>query len=402
MATIRPFKAIRPPRDKISLIASRSYLSYSEKTLNEKLENNPFTFLHIINPDYKHTIKKTGKEKFNLVKEKFNEFIKQKYLIQDSKDAFYIYQQKSITHTFTGIIAASKVADYINGNIKKHEHTITEKEKIFKEYLQTTGFNADPILLSYQKKDLINKILLKYQKKRAEYEFTTTNKTLHKLWILDNSVDIEKIKNTFKNIKNIYIADGHHRCSSSALLAKNNQSKESNYFMSFLITEDQLNVMNFNRLVKGLNNLQVDEFIQKLNINFDVTKSTNCNPIEKDQIGMYLNGECFLLTALKGSYIDDCVNKLDPSILSKNILAPILNIKDEKTDKNIIFEAGTTPLYSIKNKVDNGEFTVAFILKPIPFNSIKDVADKNKFMPPKSTYIEPKLRSGLIIYSLDL
>ena len=402
MATIRPFKAIRPPRDKISLIASRSYLSYSEKTLNEKLENNPFTFLHIINPDYKHTIKKTGKEKFNLVKEKFNEFIKQKYLIQDSKDAFYIYQQKSITHTFTGIIAASKVADYINGNIKKHEHTITEKEKIFKEYLQTTGFNADPILLSYQKKDLINKILLKYQKKRAEYEFTTTNKTLHKLWILDNSVDIEKIKNTFKNIKNIYIADGHHRCSSSALLAKNNQSKESNYFMSFLITEDQLNVMNFNRLVKGLNNLQVDEFIQKLNINFDVTKSTNCNPIEKDQIGMYLNGECFLLTALKGSYINDCVNKLDPSILSKNILAPILNIKDEKTDKNIIFEAGTTPLYSIKNKVDNGEFTVAFILKPIPFNSIKDVADKNKFMPPKSTYIEPKLRSGLIIYSLDL
>ena len=402
MATIRPFKAIRPPRYKISLIASRSYLSYSEKTLNEKLENNPFTFLHIINPDYKHTIKKTGKEKFNLVKEKFNEFIKQKYLIQDSKDAFYIYQQKSITHTFTGIIAASKVADYINGNIKKHEHTITEKEKIFKEYLQTTGFNADPILLSYQKKDLINKILLKYQKKRAEYEFTTTNKTLHKLWILDNSVDIEKIKNTFKNIKNIYIADGHHRCSSSALLAKNNQSKESNYFMSFLITEDQLNVMNFNRLVKGLNNLQVDEFIQKLNINFDVTKSTNCNPIEKDQIGMYLNGECFLLTALKGSYINDCVNKLDPSILSKNILAPILNIKDEKTDKNIIFEAGTTPLYSIKNKVDNGEFTVAFILKPIPFNSIKDVADKNKFMPPKSTYIEPKLRSGLIIYSLDL
>ena len=169
----------------------------------------------------------------------------------------------------------------------------------------------------------------------------------------------------------------------------------------FLITEDQLNIINFNRLVKGLNNLTTDEFIQKLNSNFKVNEANKCNPINKDEIGMYLDGKCFLLTAKKGSYSNDCVNRLDPAILSNNILSPILNITDEKTNKNIIFESGKTPLSEIKEKVDSGEFTVAFILKSIPFNAIKEVADKNKFMPPKSTYIEPKLRSGLTIYSLD-
>jgi len=401
MAIVRPFKAIRPTRDKVSLVASRSYLSYSDETLKEKLEHNPFTFLHIINPDYKDKIKRNGIEKFKLVKNKFNEFIQKKHLIQDNKDAFYIYQQKSTTHTFSGIIAATAVSDYLNGNVKKHEHTITAREEMFKDYLDTTGFNADPVLLSYQKDKSINAILSKYQETRAEYEFTTTNKSLHKLWVINNDSDIKLVTDAFKNIKSLYIADGHHRCASSALLTESNNTEHSNYFMSFLIAEDQLNIINFNRLIKGLNNLSKNEFLQKLNSNFQVNETSNWNPINKDEIGMYLDGRCFLLTAKKDSYINDCVNRLDPAILSNNILAPILNITDEKTDKNISFEAGTTPLSEIKQKVDNGEFTVAFILKTIPFSAIKEVADKNKFMPPKSTYIEPKLRSGLTIYSLD-
>ena len=401
MTSIKPFKAIRPTRDKASLVASRSYLSYSEETLREKLEHNPFTFLHIINPDYKHKIKINGIKKFQLVKKKFTEFIDKKYLKKDKKDAFYIYHQKNKKHTFKGIIAATKVTDYLNGNIKKHEHTITPREKMFKDYLNITGFNADPVLLAYQKQDSINKILSKYQETRAEYEFTTTNESLHKLWVINDANDIEIITSAFKNINSVYIADGHHRCASSALLTKSNNTKNSKYFMSFLITEDQLNIINFNRLVKGLNNLTTDEFIQKLNSNFKVNEANKCNPINKDEIGMYLDGKCFLLTAKKGSYSNDCVNRLDPAILSNNILSPILNITDEKTNKNIIFESGKTPLSEIKEKVDSGEFTVAFILKSIPFNAIKEVADKNKFMPPKSTYIEPKLRSGLTIYSLD-
>jgi len=401
MAIVRPFKAIRPTRDKVSLVASRSYLSYSDETLKEKLEHNPFTFLHIINPDYKDKIKRNGIEKFKLVKNKFNEFIQKKHLIQDNKDAFYIYQQKSTTHTFSGIIAATAVSDYLNGNIKKHEHTITAREEMFKDYLDTTGFNADPVLLSYQKDNSINAILSKYQETRAEYEFTTTNKSLHKLWVVHDSNDIEIVTSAFKNINSLYIADGHHRCASSALLTKTNNTEQSKCFMSFLISEDQLNIINFNRLIKGLNNLSVNGFLQKLNSNFQVNETSNCNPSNKDEIGMYLDGRCFLLTAKKDSYINDCVNRLDPAILANNILAPILDITDEKTDKNISFEAGSTPLSVIKQKIDNGEFTVAFILKPIPFSAIKEVANKNKFMPPKSTYIEPKLRSGLTIYSLD-
>ena len=401
MITVRPFKAIRPTRDKASLVASRSYLSYSDEILKEKLENNPFTFLHVINPDYKDRTKRNGIEKFKLVKNRFNKFIEEKHLIQDKEDSFYIYQQENKTHTFNGIIAATKVSDYLNGKIKKHEHTITEREEMFKNYLDKTGFNADPVLLSYQKKNSINIILSKYQKTRAEYEFTTTNKSLHKLWVIHDPTDIKLLIAAFKNINNIYIADGHHRCASSALLTKTNNTEKSKYFMSFLIDEDQLNIINFNRLIKGLNNLSIKEFLKKLDLNFHVNKTNNCDPSNKDEIGMYLDGKNFLLTAKKDTYINDCVNRLDPAILSNNILAPILNIKDERTNKNISFEAGTTPLSEIKKRVDNDEFTVAFILKPIPFSAIKEVADKNKFMPPKSTYIEPKLRSGLTIYSLE-
>ncbi len=401
MAIVRPFKAIRPTRDKANLVASRSYLSYSEKTLKEKLENNPFTFLHIINPDFKDKIKKKGIEKFKLVKNKFNEFIDKKHLIEENKEAFYIYQQKSTTHTFNGIIAATAVSDYLNGYIKKHEHTITAREEMFKEYLDTTGFNADPVLLSYQQDESINAILSKYQEIRAEYEFSTTNKSLHKLWVINNDSDIKLVTDAFKNINNLYIADGHHRSASSALLTESNNSNQNKYFMSYLITEDQLNIINFNRLIKGLNNLSVNEFLQELNSNFQINETSNCNASNKDEIGMYLDGKCFLLTAKKDSYINDCVNKLDPAILTNNILAPILNIIDEKTDNNISFISGNIPISELKTKVDNGEFTVAFILKPIPFSAIKEVADNNRFMPPKSTYIEPKLRSGLTIYSLD-
>ena len=401
MAIIRPFRAIRPIRDKSSLVASRSYLSYSNETLKEKLENNPFTFLHIINPDYKKKIKSKGAEKFKLVKEKYQEFICKNYLIQDKRPSYYIYQQQNTTHKFKGIIAATSVDDYINGNIKKHEHTITSREEMFREYLEITGFNADPVLLSYPKNTKINSLLLKYEEKRAEYEFTTTNKTLHKLWIISDEYDIKNIKKEFNTIENLYIADGHHRCASSSLLKRTKKTEYNNYFMSLLIDENQLNIINFNRLIKGLNSLTYESFIDKIKINFDVTQSLDCKPTKKNEIGMYLKGKSYLLNAKKDSFHNDCINRLDPVILSNNILKPILNIIDEKTDKNIKFISGNIPFSELRKLVDSEEYQVAFILKPIPISTIKEVADRNKFMPPKSTYIEPKLRSGLTIYPLD-
>ena len=409
MATIRPFRAVRPTRDKVNLVASRSYLSYSDETLKEKLENNPFTFLHIINPDYKHKTKKYGIEKFNLVKQKFTNFNSEGTLFQHQKKSIYIYSLKKKNKTFTGIITAAAVDDYLNGNIKVHEQTITKREKIFKDYLQITGFNADPVLLSYSDNEKINLIVSNKMLDRSEYEFTTTNKVSHKLWKIDDKQIINKIVSEFKNIKDIYIADGHHRSASSSLLCKNLRKENPNYnpednfnfFMSFLIPESQLNIINFNRLIKHTNGFTEQDLISEIEKSYSVkNKGDNIySPYLKDEIAMYLEGKWYSLIAHSKKY-NSTFQSLDPSILSDNILSPILGITDEKTDKNITFLDGTIPLLEIKSKVDSGEYKVAFILKPIDIDSLKEVADNNEIMPPKSTYIEPKLRSGLTIYKL--
>ena len=399
MAIVRPFKAIRPTRDKANLVATRSYLSYSDETLKEKLEHNPFTFLHIINPDNKQK----GINKFNAVKAKFNDFKDAGFLISEDTETFYIYQQTKENQTFEGIIGATAVADYLSGNIKKHEHTITAREKMFESYLDTTGFNAEPVLLCHQKNTDITTLIQDYKATRAEYEFATTDKTIHKLWLVNSTRDINIITNSFASIDNLYIADGHHRSASSALLAQNSTKKNSQYFMSLLIDEDQLNIINFNRLIKHTNGLTSYELIAEIEKSYTVVKKGGIpySPTLTDEISMYLRGDWYSLVALPANIKQDCVSKLDPAILSNNILAPILNITDEKTDKNISFEAGTTPLSIITNKIDSGEYALAFILKPIPISALKEVADNNRFMPPKSTYIEPKLRSGLTIYPLD-
>ena len=399
MAIVRPFKAIRPTRDKANLVATRSYLSYSDETLKEKLEHNPFTFLHIINPN----IKQKGINKFNAVKAKFNDFKEAGFFITEDTETFYIYQQKNENQTFEGIIGATAVADYLNGNIKKHEHTITAREKMFESYLDTTGFNAEPVLLCHQKNTAITNLIQYYKVTRAEYEFATTDKTIHKLWLVNSTKDINIIINSFKSINNLYIADGHHRSASSALLAQNSTKKNSPYFMSFLIDENQLNIINFNRLIKHTNGLTSYELIAEIKKSYTVIEkgSIPYSPNFTDEISMYIRGTWYSLVALPENIEQDCVSRLDPAILSNNILAPILNITDEKTDENISFESGTTPLSKIAKKIDSGEYEIAFILKPISISALKEVADNNRFMPPKSTYIEPKLRSGLTIYSLE-
>ena len=403
MAIVRPFKAIRPTRDKANLVATRSYLSYSDETLKEKLEHNPFTFLHIINPYYKNIIRQKGINKLNAVKDKFNDFKDAGFLITEDTETYYIYQQENENQTFEGIIGATAVADYLSGNIKKHEHTITAREEMFKNYLDTTGFNAEPVLLCHKKNIAITTLIHNYKETRAEYEFATTDTIIHKLWLVNSSKDINIITDSFASIDNLYIADGHHRSASSALLAQNSNKKNSQYFMSFLIDENQLNIINFNRLIKHTNGLTFYELIAEIKKSYTVIGkgSMPYSPTLTDEISMYLRGAWYSLIALPTSIKQDCVSKLDPAILSDNILAPILGITDEKTDKNIIFEAGTISLTEIAEKVDTDDFKVAFILKPITINAIKEVADNNLSMPPKSTYIEPKLRSGLIIYPLD-
>ncbi len=410
MAIIRSFKAVRPTRDKANLVASRSYLSYSDETLKEKLDNNPFTFLHIINPDYKNSVKSTGVEKFKLVKKKFQKFINEGIFFQDKSDSLYIYQQTKENRIYTGIIAATSIDDYKNGNIKIHEQTLTKRKEMFKDYLQTTAFNAEPVLLTYQDNTNINSIIQEKIEERAEYEFTTTNKVLHKFWNITDKESINTITKEFEKIKNIYIADGHHRSASSSLLCKNIREENPNYnpednfnfFMSYLIAESNLNILNYNRLVRKTNSISNKELIDKIKENYNISEKNEnfYSPIVKYEISMYLSGKWYSLVAKKRNY-QSTAESLDPSILSKYILAPILGIKDEKTDKNISFYDGTIPLSVMKKKVDSGEYDIAFILKPIDIESLKKVSDNNEIMPPKSTYIEPKLRSGLTIYKLE-
>ena len=398
MAIIRPFKAIRPARDKASLVATRSYLTYSEETIKEKLDHNPYTFLHIINPDYNTSIKRSGVIKFKLIKKKFHQFISQGILKKDKIETYYIYQQSNELNTFTGIIAASSIKDYLNNKIKKHEQTLSKREKMFCKYLDITGFNADPVLLSHEPNNKIQEILAKYTKSRSEYEFTTTNKSLHKLWLVNDITDVNNITDAFKKIENLYIADGHHRCASSALLSQDKNSESNDYFMSYLIDETQLNILSFNRLIRDLNGLTSTELLNKIKKKYTVrNKKKSYSPSLKNEISMYLDNTWYSLifNQLENT---SCSSQLDTSILSKNILKPILNIKDERTDKNISFLEGTIPLSTIKEKVDSGEYAAAFILKPISITSIKQVANKNEILPPKSTYVQPKLRSGLTIY----
>ena len=403
MASVQPFKAIRPTRDKANLVASRSYLSYSDETLTEKLDHNPYTFLHIINPDYSDVVKKSGNKRFEMTKAKFQEFQQKGILLQEDKPCFYLYQQNNNRNIFEGIIAATAIKDYQNGIIKKHELTLTKREEMFKNYLKITGFNADPVLLSHAPNKIISEVIAKYKSQRAEYEFATTNKSVHKLWVVNDKTDCNTLINAFASIDNLYIADGHHRSASSALLAQTSTKANSQYFMSCLIDENQLNIINFNRLIKHTNELTKNELITEIEKSFTVKNKgkQNYSPTLKDEISMYLSENWYSLIVKPELLNTDCVSKLDPAILADNILAPILNITDERTDKNIVFEAGATPLSEIKQKVDNGKFAVAFILKPIPISALKEVADNNRFMPPKSTYIEPKLCSGLTIYSLD-
>ena len=412
MADIRPFKAVRPTRDKVSLVASRSYLSYSEETLIEKLEHNPYTFLHIINPDYsdKQTEVK-GKRKYSLVKNKFNRFKAEGVFIEDQKPTLYLYQQQKGEVVFTGIICASSLDNYLNGDVKIHEKTIARREKMFKEYLNITGFNAEPVLLTYPDQNGVNNVLESYIKSRPEYEFTTTNRSMHKLWLIQDENDIQTLQNIFKKIDALYIADGHHRSASSALLCQQRReenpdytgSESFNYCMSFLIPESQLRILDFNRIVKDLNGLSTEEFITSISKNYKVEKREHSFvPVKKDEIGMYIEENWYSLTANYSTFDrTHCVKKLDPAILSNNILSPVLGIHDLRTDKRLSFIDGTLGKIALESAVDSGDYAVAFLLKPIGVQQLKEVANARETMPPKSTYIEPKLRSGLLIYSIE-
>ena len=410
MAKIIPFKAVRPTRDKVSLVASRSYQSYTHEQLESRLRDNPFSFLHIINPGYKFDKIISGKERYQLVKNRYLEFKEASIFKQDQKPCYYVY--KIIDREgqeFNGLIAAASVLDYKNNVIKKHEDTISSKEITFKNYLKTVGFNAEPVLLTYPKNKSIEQIISKSQKERAEFEFTTTYRDTHYLWLINESEDLNEIEIAFKNIDTLYIADGHHRSASSQLLCedlkqenKNHQGDENyNYFMSFLICEDELKIHEFNRLVKDLNGLSKEEFLIKLDTVFRIENRGELpyKPSKQHHFSMYLDGEFYSLYLRRTDFeFKTALDTLDAQILYKTILKPILGIIDLRNDDRIDYLSGKKDMVYLKSKVDSNEFKVGFGMLPATIEQMKQIADEGLKMPPKSTYIEPKLRSGVAIY----
>lgn len=410
MASIKPFKAVRPTRDKVSLVASRSYQSYTQAEREARLDHNPYSFLHIVNPGYKYDKEISGITRYKLVKNRYLEFKEDGVFVQDEKPLFYSYKIVDRNNqVFNGIVAAASVIDYQNNVIKKHENTIAKRELIFKAYLKTVGFNTEPVLITYPDNETITTIIKNKQLERAEYEFTTTYRDTHYLWLITEENSIETIIETFKNMPVLYIADGHHRSSSSELLSldlkesnKNHKGTENyNYFMTYLIPESELKIYEFNRLVKDLNGLSKEEFLIQLDALYRIENRgvIPYKPSEKHHFSMYLDGEFYSLHLRKSSYeFKTSLDMLDAQLLYETILKPILNITDLRNDNRIDYLSGKREIISIKTKVDSGAFKVGFNMIPANIEELKNIADDGLKMPPKSTFIEPKLRSGVTIY----
>ena len=406
MARITPFKAIRPTADKVSLVTSRSYDDYGAAELAAYLEFNPFSFLHVLNPAYVNQQKLGWEKRFKMVEHKYQDFKKEGILVQEDKAVFYIYEIHSKNHTFTGILAGTSIADYQANVIKKHEDTLQYRVDLFKDYLHQTGFNTEPVLMTYQDNPEINEWVARKKLEVPLYEFSTTNKEKHTLWKIDAETEINWLQEQFREIGNLYIADGHHRSASAELLYeqdKGSGNETLNHFMSFLIADSNVKIYEFNRIIRDLNGNSKEEFIKKIAENFVIKskKQELWKPKHKFEFGMYFDGEFYALRLKEEKFtFGNALEQLDAQILYNTVLNPILGLGDLRTDERIEYIPGTRSITSIKDMVDNGEFEVGFMLYPINISEIKAIADLDLIMPPKSTYIEPKFRSGLVVYEL--
>ena len=411
MAIVKPFKAVRPEKDKAALVSSKSYEAYTPAELGAKLDFNPFSFLHIINPDYKYHQEVSSEQRFQLVKKKYAEFKELNYFKEDDAPAFYVYTKITPKKSYSGIISAVAAEDYFNNHIKKHEATLEKRENLFKKYFKNTRFNAEPVLLTYPNNNTIDKIIDEIQKERPEYEFTTTDKNKHLLWLVNDAETIAKISEAFKEVSTLYIADGHHRTTSSCLLSKNlaeeNKSHSGNesynFFMSYLLSESQLDIFEFNRFIRDLNGLSKEDFLKALEKNFIIKRKHQelFKPTVKNTFSMYLDGEFYSLELKKSSYkVTDELSKLDAQILYSLVLKPILGIDDIRNEAKIVYSQNKTGNLELKTKVDTGEFKVSFGMLPTTISELKSIVDSNQLMPPKTTFIEPKIRSALTIYEI--
>ena len=415
MATIKPFRAIRPIAEKAQKVAALPYDVMSSDEAREMAKENPDSFLHIDKAeiDLPACIVIYDERVYQKAKENMDSMIQRGIFIQDEKPLFYIYRLTTNGKSQTGLVACTSIDEYLNNTIKKHELTRADKEIDRIRHVDTLNANTGPIFLAYHKNESVKKILHSIMKQnKPVYDFVSEDCVEHTVWLIQEQKYITELVTLFKNIPSLYIADGHHRNASAVKVGlkrrkqKQNYTgkEEFNYYLSVLFADDELCIMDYNRVVTDLNGMTEEVFLEKLNEKFLVEKyqKEGCaRPQKRHQFGMYLHKNWYLLTAKNHIIQKDVVAALDVSILQKEILEPLLAIKDPRTDKRIDFVGGIRGLEALQKKVDSQQMQVAFSMYPTSMAELTAVADENKIMPPKSTWFEPKLRSGLFIHDLE-
>lgn len=411
---IKAFKGIRPVKDKVKQVASRPYDVLDSEEARQEAKGNPYSFLTVVKPEITlpATIDPYSLHVYEAGKSNFQKFLKDGIFIQDKNNCLYIYELIMDGRSQTGIVACAAVEDYLNGSIKKHELTRPDKEADRKNHVRVSMMNAEPVFFAYPAQKNLDQLVEKLKEHTPEYSFTADDTIKHTLWVVSNKEDIQKIIAAFETMPATYVADGHHRTAAAALVGndlKNENSnhtgnEEYNYFLAVHFPDNQLAIMDYNRVVKDLHTHTPVSFIEALSNSFTVSKKGDeiHKPSQLHDISMYLDGNWYSLKAKAGTYNDnDPIGVLDVTILSEHVLQPLLNIHDLRTDKRIDFVGGIRGLKELKRRVDSGEMRVAFALYPVSMKQLIDIADSGAIMPPKTTWFEPKLRSGLVVHSLE-
>lgn len=414
MATIKTFKGIRPPKNLVEKVESRPYDVLNSEEARAEAGDNEMSLYHIIKPeiDFEPGTSEYDPRVYDKAAENFKKFKDNGWLVQDNEEHYYIYAQTMGNKTQYGIVVGARVEDYMNGTIKKHELTRRDKEEDRMKHVRVNNANIEPVFFAYPDNEKLNALLEKYAKTEPEYDFIAPIDGFgHKFWVISDKEDIDLITNEFAAMPSLYIADGHHRSAAAALVgaekAKQNPNhtgnEEYNYFMAVCFQASQLTILDYNRVVTDLNGYSSEDFLKALEKNFMVeNKGTDLyKPTALHNFSMYLDGNWYSLTAKEGTYNpNDPIGVLDVDVSSRLIFDELLGIKDFRSDKRIDFVGGLRGLEELKRRVDSGEMKMALALYPVTMKQIMDIADSGKIMPPKATWFEPKLRSGLIIHEL--
>ncbi len=403
MSNIKPFKALRPQAQLAKQVASKPYDVLSSAEAKIEAQGNPASFLHITKSeiDLPEDTDVHSAEIYERAKENLTAFIKRDVLFRENKECYYIYRLIMDGRSQTGLVCVSSVDDYESGLIKKHELTRPDKEKDRIDHMQTIGAQTGNVFLAYRNVAAIDEVVEKWMKKGSVYDFLADDGIQHTIWIVSDSDIVKRITGLFEaEVPCTYIADGHHRAASAAKVRKAlGEEKDANadYFLTTLFPASQLCIMDYNRLVKTLNGHTPEQFLQALKEDFEIAETGEAHkPVKLHDFGLYLNKKWYKLTAKPGTYTDDPIGVLDVTVLQNTVLGKLLNIQDQRTDKNIDFVGGIRGLAELEKRVSSGEMAAAFSLYPVSIEQLFSIADSGSIMPPKSTWFEPKLRDGLL------